>query len=123
MRSRLHSPARVVASVVCRMQVPAAIMGRRPSAENPLRRVPRQTRSRFSNPRGRSKKDAMERIPILRMGPFLLVTIQVDMHDKLALTLQEDLTDKIVKHGSKGVLLDISALEIVDSFIGRMISN
>ena len=65
----------------------------------------------------------MERIPILRMGPFLLVTIQVDMHDRLALTLQEDLTDRITQHGSKGVLIDISSLEIVDSFIGRMLAN
>lgn len=65
----------------------------------------------------------MERIPILQMGPFLLVTIQVDMHDQLALTLQEDLTNKIVKSGSKGVLIDISALEMVDSFIGRMLAN
>ena len=65
----------------------------------------------------------MERIPILRMGPVLLVTIQVDMHDRLALALQEDLTEKITVHGSKGVLIDISALEIVDSFIGRMLAN
>ena len=65
----------------------------------------------------------MERIPILRMGEFLLVTIQVDMHDQLALILQDDLTRAIEKNGSKGVLLDISALEMVDSFIGRMISD
>jgi rsbT antagonist protein RsbS len=65
----------------------------------------------------------MERIPILRMGEFLLVTIQVDMHDQLALTLQDDLTAKIQKTSAKGVLIDISALEIVDSFIGRMIAN
>jgi rsbT antagonist protein RsbS len=65
----------------------------------------------------------MERIPILRIGEFLLVTIQVDMHDQLALTLQEDLTAKIEKTGASGVLLDISALDMVDSFIGRMISN
>jgi rsbT antagonist protein RsbS len=65
----------------------------------------------------------MERIPILRMGPFLLVTIQVDMHDRLALTLQEDLTTKITDHGSRGVLIDISSLEIVDSFVGRMLAN
>jgi len=65
----------------------------------------------------------MERIPILRMGGLLLVTIQVDMHDRLAMTLQEDLTDRIVKDKAKGVLIDISALDIVDSFIGRMISN
>ena len=65
----------------------------------------------------------MERIPILRMGPFLLVTIQVDMHDRLALALQEDLTDKITANGSRGVLIDISSLEIVDSFIGRMLAN
>jgi rsbT antagonist protein RsbS len=65
----------------------------------------------------------MERIPILRMGRYLLVTIQVDMHDKLAITLQNDLTEKITQTGAKGVLLDISSLDIVDSFIGRMISN
>ena len=65
----------------------------------------------------------MERIPILRMGEFLLVTIQVDMHDRLALTLQDDLTEKIQRDGTKGVLIDISALEVVDSFIGRMIAN
>ena len=57
------------------------------------------------------------------MGPFLLVTIQVDMHDRLALTLQDDLTAKISSTGAKGVLIDISALEIVDSFIGRMLNN
>ena len=65
----------------------------------------------------------MERIPILRMGNCLLVTIQVEMHDRLALTLQDDLTSKIHATGAKGVLLDISALEIVDSFMGRMIAN
>ena len=65
----------------------------------------------------------MERIPILRMGSLLLVTIQVDMHDQLAITLQDDLTSRISKERSKGVLLDISALEMVDSFIGRMIAN
>ncbi len=65
----------------------------------------------------------MERIPILRMGPFLLVTIQVDMHDQLAVTLQDDLTSRIASTGAKGVLIDISALEMVDSFIGRMLSN
>ena len=64
----------------------------------------------------------MERIPILRMGKFLLVTIQVDMHDRLVMTLQEDLTEKIVQTGAHGVLIDISALEIVDSLIGRMLS-
>ena len=65
----------------------------------------------------------MERIPILKMGDFLLVTIQIDMHDKLALTLQDDLTEQIVRHHAHGVLIDISALEMVDSFIGRMLSN
>ena len=65
----------------------------------------------------------MERIPILRIGTFLLVTIQVDMHDQLALTLQEDLTTTISKVGAKGVLIDISSLEIVDSFIGRTLAN
>jgi rsbT antagonist protein RsbS len=63
----------------------------------------------------------VDRIPILKMGDFLLITIQVDMHDKLALTLQNDLTDQIVRYKSKGILIDISALEIVDSFIGRML--
>ena len=65
----------------------------------------------------------MERIPILKMGGYLLVTIQVDMHDRLALTLQDDLTDRIVKTHAKGVLIDISSLEVVDSFIGRMLGN
>lgn len=65
----------------------------------------------------------MEHIPILRMGDFLLITVQLDMHDRLALQLQEDLTAKIVQHGSRGVLIDISALEVVDSFIGRMLGN
>ena len=65
----------------------------------------------------------MDRIPILRMGRFLLVTIQVDMHDRLALALQDDLTNCIVKNGAKGVLIDISSLEIVDSFMGRTIGN
>ncbi len=65
----------------------------------------------------------MERIPILKMGDYLLVTIQVDMHDQLAMTLQDDLTEKISRTGAKGVLIDISAVEVVDSFIGRMIAN
>ncbi|HEY9253066.1 MAG TPA: STAS domain-containing protein [Stenotrophomonas sp.] len=65
----------------------------------------------------------MERIPILRMGDLLLVTIQVDMHDQLALALQDDLTEKIRATSARGVLIDISALDIVDSFIGRMIAT
>ncbi len=65
----------------------------------------------------------MDRIPILRMGEYLLVTIQVDMHDRLALALQDDLTDRISKTGATGVLIDISALDMVDSFIGRMLAN
>lgn len=65
----------------------------------------------------------MERIPILRMGEFLLVTIQVDMHDRLAMTLQDDLTAAISRNSARGVLIDISSLEIVDSFIGRMLGN
>ena len=65
----------------------------------------------------------IERIPIIRMGRWLLVTIQVDMYDQLAMTLQNDLTEQISKLGSEGVLVDISALEIVDSFIGRVIAN
>jgi len=65
----------------------------------------------------------VERIPILRMGEFLLVTIQIDMHDQLALTLQDDLSNAIQKNASKGVLIDISSLEMVDSFIGRMVAD
>ncbi len=65
----------------------------------------------------------MERIPILKMGDYLLVTIQVDMHDRLAMTLQDDLTEKIVSSRVHGVLIDISSLEMVDSFIGRMLAN
>jgi rsbT antagonist protein RsbS len=65
----------------------------------------------------------VERIPILKMGGSLLVSIQVDMHDRLAMTLQDALTASIVKHRARGVLIDISALEVVDSFIGRMLAN
>ncbi len=65
----------------------------------------------------------MDRIPILKMGNFLLVTIQVDMHDRLAIALQDDLTERIVRDHARGVLIDISALDIVDSFIGRMLGN
>jgi rsbT antagonist protein RsbS len=65
----------------------------------------------------------MERIPILRMGKYLLVTIQVDMHDRLAMQLQEDLTARIAAVQARGVLIDISALDMVDSFIGRMLSD
>jgi rsbT antagonist protein RsbS len=65
----------------------------------------------------------MDRIPILRIGEMLLVSIQVDLQDHTALMLQDDLSNRIVETGAKGVLIDISALEIVDSFIGRMIST
>jgi rsbT antagonist protein RsbS len=65
----------------------------------------------------------IERIPILRLGSFLLVSIQIEMDDRIALQLQEDLTTLIEKTGARGVLIDISSLEIVDSFIGRMIGN
>ena len=65
----------------------------------------------------------MDRIPILRMGKCLLVTIQVDMQDQTALALQDDLSSTIERNGATGVLIDISALEIVDSFIGRMLAN
>jgi rsbT antagonist protein RsbS len=65
----------------------------------------------------------MERIPILKMGDSLLVSIQVDMHDRIAMSLQDDLTTRIAQHRSRGVLIDISALEMVDSFIGRMLAN
>jgi rsbT antagonist protein RsbS len=65
----------------------------------------------------------MDRIPILKLGRALLVTIQVDMHDRVAMALEEDLTSRIVASGARGVLIDISALEVVDSFIGRMLDN
>jgi rsbT antagonist protein RsbS len=65
----------------------------------------------------------LEKIPILKMGEFLLVTIQVDMHDRLAMALQDDLTRMIAATEARGVLIDISSLEIVDSFIGRMLAN
>ena len=65
----------------------------------------------------------MERIPILKMGPYLLVSIQVDMHDRLAIQLQDDLTNRISGTGSRAVLIDISALDTVDSFMGRMLGN
>ena len=65
----------------------------------------------------------MERIPILKMGDCLLVTIQIDMHDRLAITLQDDLTQRVSDTRARGVLIDISALEVVDSFIGRMLGN
>ena len=65
----------------------------------------------------------MERIPILKMGRYLLVTIQVDMHDRLAMALQDDLMGQISRHKAEGVLIDISALDLVDSFIGRMLGN
>jgi rsbT antagonist protein RsbS len=65
----------------------------------------------------------MEKIPILKMENFLLVTIQVDMHDRLAMTLQDDLTEQISRTGARGVLIDISSLDMVDSFIGRMLGN
>jgi rsbT antagonist protein RsbS len=65
----------------------------------------------------------MEQIPILKVGRCLLVSIQIDMHDKLAMALQDDLTQKLVDTHARGVLIDISALDLVDSFIGRMLSN
>jgi len=65
----------------------------------------------------------VDRIPILKLGEFLLVTIQLDMHDRLAMNLQEDLTEKIVSARARGVLIDISGLDVVDSFIGRMLGN
>jgi rsbT antagonist protein RsbS len=65
----------------------------------------------------------MDEIPILKIRDCLLVSIQVDMHDRLALALQDDLTNRIVETRARGVMIDISALEIVDSFIGRMLNN
>jgi rsbT antagonist protein RsbS len=71
----------------------------------------------------RDGKPPAERIPILKMGEVLLVTIQVEMHDRLVMGLQDELTQQIVQHRARGVLIDISALEIVDSFIGRALGN
>jgi rsbT antagonist protein RsbS len=71
----------------------------------------------------RDDKAAGERIPILKMGEFLLVTIQVEMHDRLVMRLQDELTQAIVRERTRGVLIDISALEVVDSFIGRALGN
>src|ERR1700760_47515 len=65
----------------------------------------------------------MDKIPILRMGPFLLVTIQVDLYDRLALNLESDLVQMVSKTQARGVLIDISAVTIVDSFMGRIIGN
>jgi len=65
----------------------------------------------------------MERIPILKMGRYLLITIQVDMHDRMATALQDDLMEMITRHQSQGVLIEISSLEIVDSFMGRMLAH
>lgn len=65
----------------------------------------------------------MDRIPILKMGPFLLVTIQVDLYDRLALTLENDLITMVSQTGARGVLIDISAVSIVDSFMGRILGN
>lgn len=65
----------------------------------------------------------MDRIPILKMGQFLLVTIQIDLYDRLALTLENDLINMVSKTGARGVLIDISAVSIVDSFMGRILGN
>jgi rsbT antagonist protein RsbS len=65
----------------------------------------------------------VERIPILKMGPYLLVSIQVDMHDRLAIQLQDDLTSRIADRGARAVLIDISSLDTVDSFMGRMLGD
>lgn len=65
----------------------------------------------------------LDRLSILKLGDLLLVTIQVDLHDRLALALQDDLANTIVRTGARGVLIDISALDIVDSFIGRVLGN
>jgi rsbT antagonist protein RsbS len=67
--------------------------------------------------------EGTDRIPILKLGHLLLVTIQVDMHDRMAMALQDDLTKRIVDTGARGVLIDISGLEVVDSFIGRMLAD
>lgn len=69
------------------------------------------------------RRNAVDQIPILKVGDCLLVSIQVDLHDRLALRLQDDLTNKIISSRARGVMIDISGLEIVDSFIGRMLNN
>lgn len=84
---------------------------------------PRRPRPRRLSGRCEAKGEIVERIPILKMGPYLLVSIQVDMHDQLALTLQDDLTDMVSRNGARGVLIDISSLNMVDSFIGRMLAQ
>src|SRR5262249_2062546 len=81
-----------------------------------------ERRRRRRHPHDRSR-GLVERIPILKMGSYLLVSIQVDMHDQLAMQLQDDLTTRIASTGARGVLIDISALEMVYSFIGRMLGN
>src|ERR1700728_4297842 len=96
-------------------------MAKRPA--HPVRCAATSSPATDAGSRGFNRTTTMERIPILRMGKLLLVTIQVDMHDRLAMTLQDDLTSRIVKDGAKGVLIDISSLDVVDSFIGRMIGD
>src|SRR5262245_19159735 len=81
------------------------------------------SRSSASTSRSSPGPERMERIPVLKMGECLLVSIQVDMHDRLAVTLHDDLTAKIASTRARGVLIDISALDVVDSFIGRMLGN
>lgn len=85
--------------------------------------MPHRPRARLGTVEPRPAPLTTDRIPILRMGEFLLVTIQVDMHDGLATALQDDLSERIVATGARGVLIDISALEVVDSFIGRMLGT
>src|SRR4029079_8844429 len=116
---------------------------RHPSADRaddrPSRRQPRRSRHQgdargrvcrraeaHGRARGRRRpelRSSLERIPILKMGRYLLVTIQVDMHDRLAMALQDDLMEQIRRHKAMGVLIDISALDLVDSFIARMRGN
>src|SRR5689334_709886 len=87
--------------------------------------MPSRSRSRSLDSRSRRQRCelSMERIPILRMGDTLLVTIQVDMHDEIAVRLLDDLTTMVTKITARGVVIDISALDMVDSFIGRMIAD
>src|SRR2546427_2809075 len=94
-----------------------------------IRRPPRSTlfpyttlfRSAGASPARHRSEPSMDRIPILRMGDVLLVSIQIDMQDQTALALQDDLAERIASTGASGVMIDISALEVVDSFVGRML--
>ena len=103
------------------LDLPRSRRRRASPTRSPSRSTAPASRSRAAGPPGPAMSAPGTRIPILKLGHLLLVTIQVDMHDRMAVTLQEDLTGRIVETGARGVLIDISGLELVDSFIGRML--